>query len=151
MKVLIIMGSETDESVMEVCKDWLLWFGIDSDMVVASAHRNPDMVREIVTQANMKGYSAIVVAAGMAAALPAVCAAYTTLPVFAVPLEGGLTGGTDPLNSVVQTQIGQPVGTLAAGKHGAKNAAILCARVFALKDAKIAQKLTSFETPNHRI
>ena len=151
MKVLIIMGSQTDEGVMSECHNWLNWFGIENNMVVASAHRNPDKVRELMVTAKENGYGAVVAAAGMAAALPGVCAAYTSLPVLGVPLDGGLPGGIDALYSIVQMPAGLPVGTLAVGKAGARNAAVLCARMFALSDEAIAEKLEAFKEGGYRI
>jgi 5-(carboxyamino)imidazole ribonucleotide mutase len=151
MKVMIIMGSKTDEGVMQECSNWLKWFNIENDMVVASAHRNPDKVRELIITAKDKGYGAIVAAAGMAAALPGVCAAYTSLPVLGVPLDGGLPGGIDALYSIVQMPAGLPVGTLAVGKAGARNAAVLCARIFALSDTGVAKRLEEFKANDYRI
>src|SRR5688572_3935682 len=90
MKVLILMGSETDKPVMQEAQNYLQYFNITSDMVVASAHRNPEKVRELVTTAPQNGYGLIIAAAGMAAHLPGVVAAFTSLPVLGVPLEGGL-------------------------------------------------------------
>lgn len=151
MKVMIIMGSQTDDSVMQECSKWLNWFGIENTMVVASAHRNPDKVRELMVGAQGNGYGAVVAAAGMAAALPGVCAAYTSLPVLGVPLEGGLPGGIDALYSIVQMPAGLPVGTLAVGKAGARNAAVMCARMFALSDTAMAAKLDEFKANEYRI
>ena len=151
MKVMIIMGSQTDDSVMQECSKWLDWFGIENTMVVASAHRNPDKVRELMVTAQANGYGAVVAAAGMAAALPGVCAAYTSLPVLGVPLEGGLPGGIDALYSIVQMPAGLPVGTLAVGKAGARNAAVLAARIFALSDAKVAAKVEEFKANEYKI
>lgn len=151
MKVLIIMGSQTDEGVMSECHNWLNWFGIENNMVVASAHRNPDKVRELMVTAKENGYGAVVAAAGMAAALPGVCSAYTSLPVLGVPLDGGLPGGIDALYSIVQMPAGLPVGTLAVGKAGARNAAVLCARMFALSDKAIAERLEEFKQAGYRI
>jgi 5-(carboxyamino)imidazole ribonucleotide mutase len=151
MKVLIIMGSQTDENVMKESQNWLNWFGIENNMIVASAHRNPDKVRELMVTAKENGYGAIIAAAGMAAALPGVCAAYTSLPVLGVPLDGGLPGGIDALYSIVQMPAGLPVGTLAVGKAGARNAAALCARMFALSDNKVAEKLEEFKTNGYKI
>ncbi|MBL7683426.1 MAG: 5-(carboxyamino)imidazole ribonucleotide mutase [Flavipsychrobacter sp.] len=151
MKVMIIMGSATDEAVMSECQKWLNWFGIENNMIVASAHRNPDKVRELMVTAKENGYGAIVAAAGMAAALPGVCAAYTSLPVLGVPLDGGLPGGVDALYSIVQMPAGLPVGTLAVGKAGARNAAVLAARIFALSDAKIAERVEAFKNEGYRI
>lgn len=151
MKVMIIMGSATDEGVMSECQKWLNWFGIENEMIVASAHRNPDKVRDLMVNAKTNGYGAIVAAAGMAAALPGVCAAYTSLPVLGVPLDGGLPGGIDALYSIVQMPAGLPVGTLAVGKAGARNAAVMAARIFALSDTKIAERVEAFKQNEYRI
>jgi 5-(carboxyamino)imidazole ribonucleotide mutase len=151
MKVMIIMGSQTDEAVMSECQNWLNWFGIENNMIVASAHRNPDKVRELMVTARENGYGAVVAAAGMAAALPGVCSAYTSLPVLGVPLDGGLPGGIDALYSIVQMPAGLPVGTLAVGKAGARNAAVLCARMFALSNPAMAEKLEAFKQNGYRI
>ncbi len=151
MKVMIIMGSQSDETVMKECSNWLSWFGIENEMVIASAHRNPDRVRELMVNARANGYGAVVAAAGMAAALPGVCAAYTSLPVLGVPLEGGLQGGIDALYSIVQMPAGLPVGTLAVGKAGARNAAVMAARIFALSDAAVAEKVEAFKAQGYKI
>jgi 5-(carboxyamino)imidazole ribonucleotide mutase len=151
MKVMIIMGSQTDENVMSECSKWLTWFNIENKMIVASAHRNPDKVRELMVTAKDNGYGAIVAAAGMAAALPGVCSAYTSLPVLGVPLDGGLPGGIDALYSIVQMPAGLPVGTLAVGKAGARNAAVLAARIFALSDANVAKRLEEFKAQEYKI
>jgi len=151
MKAMIIMGSQSDEKVMQECSNWLNWFNIENEIVVASAHRNPDKVRELMVTAKEKGFGAVVAAAGMAAALPGVCAAYTSLPVLGVPLDGGLPGGIDALYSIVQMPAGLPVGTLAVGKAGAKNAAVLVARIFALSDAAVAQKVEEFKKNEYKI
>jgi 5-(carboxyamino)imidazole ribonucleotide mutase len=151
MKALIIMGSQSDEHVMNECKNWLNWFGIENTMEVASAHRQPDRVRELMVNAQANGYGVVIAAAGMAAALPGVCAAYTSLPVLGVPLDGGLPGGIDALYSIVQMPAGLPVGTLAVGKAGAKNAAVLAARIFALSDKIIAAKLEEFKSAGYKI
>lgn len=151
MKVMIIMGSKSDESVMQESQNWLNWFGIENEMIVASAHRNPDKVRDLMVNARSNGFGAVIAAAGMAAALPGVCAAYTSLPVLGVPLDGGLPGGIDALYSIVQMPAGLPVGTLAVGKAGARNAAVLCARIFALSDNAIAEKVEAFKAQEYKI
>lgn len=151
MKVMIIMGSKSDESVMQESQNWLNWFGIENEMIVASAHRNPDKVRDLMVNARNNGFGAVIAAAGMAAALPGVCSAYTSLPVLGVPLDGGLPGGIDALYSIVQMPAGLPVGTLAVGKAGARNAAVLCARIFALSDAAIAEKVEAFKAQEYKI
>ena len=145
------MGSKTDEGVMQESSKWLAWFGIENDMVVASAHRNPDKVRELMVTAHSNGYGVVIAAAGMAAALPGVCSAYTSLPVLGVPLDGGLPGGIDALYSIVQMPAGLPVGTLAVGKAGARNAAALAARILALSDDKIAGRVEEFKANDYRI
>ena len=151
MKVMIIMGSQTDDVIMQECSKWLTWFQIPHEMVVASAHRNPDKVRDLMVNAQTNGFGVIIAAAGMAAALPGVCSAYTSLPVLGVPLDGGLPGGIDALYSIVQMPAGLPVGTLAVGKAGARNAAALAARILALSDNKLAQKLEEFKANDYRI
>ena len=151
MKVMIIMGSSSDEAVMKECSNWLTWFGIDNEMVVASAHRNPDRVRDLMVNAKANGFGVVVAAAGMAAALPGVCSAYTSLPVLGVPLDGGLPGGIDALYSIVQMPAGLPVGTLAVGKAGARNAAVLAARIFALSNEAIASKVEEFKGLGYKI
>lgn len=145
------MGSQTDENVMQECSKWLTWFNIENDMIVASAHRNPDKVRDLMVNAQRNGYGVIIAAAGMAAALPGVCSAYTSLPVLGVPLDGGLPGGVDALYSIVQMPAGLPVGTLAVGKAGARNAAALAARILALSDPKIAGRVEDFKAAEYRI
>ncbi len=151
MKVMIIMGSKSDEGVMQESRNWLNWFGIENEMIVASAHRNPDKVRDLMVNAKENGFGAVIAAAGMAAALPGVCSAYTSLPVLGVPLDGGLPGGIDALYSIVQMPAGLPVGTLAVGKAGARNAAVLCARIFALSDAAVAEKVEAFKAREYKI
>lgn len=151
MKVMIIMGSQSDEGVMQESRNWLNWFGIENEMIVASAHRNPDKVRDLMVNAKSNGFGAVIAAAGMAAALPGVCSAYTSLPVLGVPLDGGLPGGIDALYSIVQMPAGLPVGTLAVGKAGARNAAVLCARIFALSDTAVAEKVEAFKAQEYKM
>lgn len=151
MKVLIVIGSQTDEEVMKECSKWLTWFGIEHQMILASAHRNPERVRELMQEARPAGYKIVVAAAGMAAALPGVCAAYTSLPVIGVPLEGGLPGGIDALYSIVQMPAGLPVATVAVGKAGARNAAVLCARIFAVSHPEMEERLEQFKEKEYRI
>jgi 5-(carboxyamino)imidazole ribonucleotide mutase len=104
-----------------------------------------------MVNAKGNGYGVVIAAAGMAAALPGVCSAYTSLPVLGVPLDGGLSGGIDALYSIVQMPAGLPVGTLAVGKAGARNAAVLAARILALSDAAIAEKVEAFKQNEYRI
>ncbi|HVB04566.1 MAG TPA: 5-(carboxyamino)imidazole ribonucleotide mutase [Chitinophagaceae bacterium] len=151
MKALIIIGSETDKTIMEETRQYLDFFGIENTLEVASAHRTPDRVREMASGAEKNGFSLIITAAGMAAALPGVVAAYTSLPVLGVPLEGGLPGGLDALYATVQMPAGVPVGTLAVGKAGARNAAILTARIFALTDKSVASRLETFRQQGYKL
>ena len=143
-KVLILLGSTSDEAVMSETVRYLDWFGIKNDMIVASAHRDPEKVTKLTTEAGTNGYNVIIAAAGMAAALPGVVAAHTDLPVLGVPLEGGLQGGIDALYSIVQMPAGIPVGTLAVGKAGARNAAVLAARIIKLSDSSLDAKFDEF-------
>lgn len=125
--------------------------GVQADMIVASAHRDPDKVFELTSTAESKGYQVMIAAAGMAAALPGVVAAKTNLSVLGVPLEGGLPGGIDALYSIVQMPPGIPVGTLAVGKTGAKNAAILAARIIALSNDSVKKKLEEFKGMGYKL
>ncbi|HEY6082461.1 MAG TPA: 5-(carboxyamino)imidazole ribonucleotide mutase [Chitinophagaceae bacterium] len=151
MKVLIIIGSETDRPVMQESQNYLGYFGIENELLVASAHRTPDKVRKAALEAKNNGFGVVITAAGMAAALPGVVAAYTSLPVLGVPLEGGLPGGIDALYSIVQMPPGLPVGTLAVGKAGARNAAIMAARILALENKTVAEKLEAFKQNGYRL
>lgn len=150
-KVLILMGSKNDTNVMDECGKYLEWFGIESDAIVASAHRDPHKVAELTENAEANGYACIIGGAGMSAALPGVIAAHTSLPVFGVPIASGMPSGMDALLSIVQMPPGLPVGCLAVGKAGARNAAILCARVIALNDASVKEKLEEFKGMGYRL
>lgn len=150
-KVLILLGSKSDEPIMSASVQYLEWFGIEADMQVASAHRDPKKVVALTEGARENGFSVIIAAAGMAAALPGVVAAHTDLPVLGVPLPGGLQGGVDALYSIVQMPSGIPVGTLAVGKAGAKNAAVLAARIIALEDKAVLAKLGDFQEKGFKL
>jgi phosphoribosylaminoimidazole carboxylase PurE protein len=143
-KVAILLGSKSDEQVMQGCADYLTKFGISFDLKVSSAHRQPDETAAFVKQAEHSGYSLIIAAAGMAAHLAGVAASHTTLPVIGIPLEGSALNGVDALYSTVQMPAGIPVATVAIGSAGAKNAAVLAAEILALHDAAIKQKLVEF-------
>lgn len=132
------MGSGSDMEVMQKAVDLLKDFGIDSQVEVASAHRTPQKVLALVKSAE-KDCDAIIAGAGMAAHLPGVVAAYTTLPVIGVPLESKALAGFDALYSIVQMPPGVPVACVAIG--GAKNAAILAAQMLSLKHPQIKQQL----------
>ena len=122
MKVAIIMGSNSDWPILEPAEKTLKEFGVEVEVVVASAHRTPDQVHEFAAGARDRGVEAIIAAAGLAAHLGGVIAAYTTLPVIGIPISGGPLKGMDALLSFVQMPSGVPVATMAI--DGAKNAAI---------------------------
>lgn len=139
------MGSESDRPAIESSLEYYKYFGIQADVLVLSAHRNPDKVAEFARQAQPNGYAVLVACAGMAAHLGGVIAAHTTLPVIGVPLDGSALNGVDALYSMVQMPAGVPVATMAIGKAGAKNAAVLAAQIIALADESIANKLKEFK------
>ncbi len=142
--VAILLGSKSDEQVMQGCTEYLTKFGISYDLQVLSAHRNPDVTAAFVRGAEGMGYKLVIAAAGMAAHLPGVAASYTTLPVIGVPLEGSALHGVDALYAIVQMPAGIPVATVAIGSSGAKNAAVLAAEILALSDASLREKLIAF-------
>jgi 5-(carboxyamino)imidazole ribonucleotide mutase len=142
--VSILLGSKTDEPVMQACSEYLNRFGISHDLNILSAHRQPDETAAFVKQAEAKGYRVFIAAAGMAAHLPGFVASLTTLPVIGVPLEGSSLNGLDALYSIVQMPAGIPVATVAVGSAGAKNAAVLAAEILALNDNGVKQKLIEF-------
>lgn len=144
-RVAIMLGSRTDEQVMQGCVDVLTKFGIDHEMRILSAHRNPEEVAAYVKGAEGAGIRVFIAAAGMAAHLPGVVAAYTTLPVIGVPLEGSALNGVDALYAIVQMPSGVPVATVAIGAAGAKNAGVLAAQILALSDPEIRSKLAAFK------
>ncbi len=127
-QVGIIMGSASDSEVMNYCVETLNEHNISFDIIVASAHRDPDKVRTWVLNAKQRGNKIIIAAAGMAAALPGVVAAYTDLPVIGVPMNSGLNG-LDSLLSISQMPRGVPVACMSIGKHGAVNAALFAKRI----------------------
>ena len=142
IKVMIITGSESDLPRMEQSKEMLASLGISSELVVASVHRSPEKVSALVKEAEESGTEVIIAGAGMSAALPGVVAAYTDLPVIGVPLDSGMPGGIDALFSIVQMPTGIPVAAVAV--NGAKNAAVLAARILALKDPQIRATLKDY-------
>jgi 5-(carboxyamino)imidazole ribonucleotide mutase len=129
----IILGSESDWETMLSCSEKLDEIGIHHDMVVASAHRDPENVTEHIKNWEAKGYKIIIAAAGMAAALPGVVASQTNLPVIGVPMKSDLLG-IDSLLSIVQMPKGVPVACMSVGKHGAVNAALYAKRILDLMD-----------------
>lgn len=150
-KAAILMGSESDRTVVEAGLPYFEFFGIPVDVKVMSAHRNPEMVQEFARNARANGYGVIIGCAGMAAHLPGVVAAYTTLPVIGVPLAGSDLHGVDALYSIVQMPAGVPVACMAIGKAGIRNAAVITAEIFALSDQNIADKLDAFKQKGCRL
>ena len=120
-------------------------------MIVASAHRNPEQGAELRTSPEAEGYDCIIAAAGMAAALPGVVAAHSALPVLGVPIASGMPSGMDALLSIVQMPPGLPVGCLAVGGAGAKNAAVMAARIIALNNPTIREKLNAFKALGYKL
>jgi 5-(carboxyamino)imidazole ribonucleotide mutase len=136
----IILGSTSDLPLMESCVKVLEEFGIGHEVKVCSAHRNPKGVMEWATSARGRGIKVVIAAAGGAAHLPGVVAAWTDLPVIGVPVPTQYLGGEDSLYSIVQMPAGIPVATVAIGEAGAKNAAWLAARILGLTDPTIEKK-----------
>ena len=139
MKVAVIMGSKSDSDKMAAAAETLAHFGIEADVHVLSAHRNPDQVADLARSGRDNGYVAFICGAGMAAALPGVVAAHTTLPVVGVPLSGSALSGVDALYATVQMPKGVPVATVAI--DGAQNAALLVVEMLAITDRALADKL----------
>jgi 5-(carboxyamino)imidazole ribonucleotide mutase len=139
--VAIIMGSQSDWATMRHAAETLEALGIPHKRLIVSAHRTPDRLYEFAKGAKAAGYKVIIAGAGGAAHLPGMTAAMTPLPVFGVPVESKALGGVDSLYSIVQMPAGIPVGTLAIGRSGAINAALLAAAVLALSDEAVASRL----------
>lgn len=150
-EVLILIGSESDKDYASEAERYLNWFGISCRTVVASAHRTPQKVIDTLRQAEQDGARVVIAMAGMAAHLPGVVAAHTHLPVIGVPLPGGVMDGLDALLSVAQMPAGVPVACMAVGKAGARNAAVLAARIIALQDNKVREKLKVFAAQEYKI
>ena len=142
--VAIIMGSQSDWATMKHAADTLDRLGIAHDDRIVSAHRTPARLYDFATTARAKGYRVIIAGAGGAAHLPGMAAAMTSLPVFGVPVESKALSGQDSLLSIVQMPAGIPVGTLAIGKAGAVNAALLAASVLSLSDTPLADRLDAW-------
>lgn len=140
----LIMGSKSDWETMQHAAEMLTELGVPFEKQVVSAHRTPDLLFQYAEQAETNGLQIIIAGAGGAAHLPGMVAAKTTLPVLGVPVESKAMKGMDSLLSIVQMPAGIPVGTLAIGNAGAKNAAILAASILALHDDKIKAKLKAF-------
>ena len=142
--VAIIMGSQSDWSTMRHAAEALDALGVSHEALIVSAHRTPQRLYDFATGAKAAGYKVIVAGAGGAAHLPGMAAALTPLPVFGVPVESKALSGQDSLLSIVQMPAGIPVGTLAIGRAGAVNAALLAAAVLALTDDALADRLDAY-------
>ncbi|WP_063694063.1 5-(carboxyamino)imidazole ribonucleotide mutase [Bradyrhizobium stylosanthis] len=142
--IAIIMGSQSDWDTMRHAADTLAALGVPADTRIVSAHRTPDRLFAFAKGAKAAGYKVIIAGAGGAAHLPGMAAALTELPVLGVPVESKTLKGVDSLHSIVQMPAGIPVGTLAIGKAGAINAALLAAAVLALSDPALSDRLTAW-------
>lgn len=141
MKVAIIMGSNSDWPILEPAEKTLKEFGVEVEVVVASAHRTPNLVHEFAAGARDRGVEVIIAAAGLAAHLGGVIAAFTTVPVIGIPIAGGPLNGMDALLSFVQMPPGIPVATMAI--NGAKNAAIYAVQMLSIKYPELVEKLAA--------
>lgn len=155
--VAVIMGSQSDWETMRNAAETLDALGVTYESRIISAHRTPDRMAAFAKAAGADGFKVIIAGAGGAAHLPGMTASMTPLPVFGVPIQSSALSGKDSLLSIVQMPAGIPVGTLAIGKAGAINAALLAAAVLALSDNKLAERLDAWrdkqtnaiaETPN---
>jgi 5-(carboxyamino)imidazole ribonucleotide mutase len=143
-KVLILMGSDSDLSTMEETVRVLTDFGVPLEIHVSSAHRSPEKTSKLAREAEGRGIQIVICAAGVAAHLAGVVAAETRLPVVAVPMLGGALNGVDALYSMVQMPAGIPVGTMAIGKAGAKNAGLFAVQILSLADPALRSKFAEF-------
>lgn len=150
-RILILIGSASDRDYFDGIERFTDFFGIDYEIAVLSAHRNADDLRVRLAKTKDDGTQIVIAAAGMAAHLAGVCAAETLLPVIGVPLPGSALSGLDALLSTVQMPSGVPVATVAIGRAGAQNAIVLAARILALQDSSIAEKLIAFKAKGARL
>ena len=142
--VAIIMGSQSDWATMRHAAETLAGLGIGHESLIVSAHRTPERLYDFARNAKARGYKVVIAGAGGAAHLPGMTASLTPLPVFGVPVESKALSGQDSLLSIVQMPAGIPVGTLAIGRAGAVNAALLAAAVLALTDEALAERLDAY-------
>lgn len=146
VRVSVVMGSRSDWETMAAAGELLEELGVPFETLVVSAHRTPERLFAFAKDAEGRGVQVIIAGAGGAAHLPGMVASMTTLPVLGVPVQSKALNGLDSLLSIVQMPAGVPVGTLAIGQAGAKNAALLAASILALGDAKIAEKLKAYRS-----
>ena len=145
-RVGVIMGSRSDLPTMENAIEVLKRFGVDYEVKIVSAHRTPELMFEYAKSAKERGIKVIIAGAGGAAHLPGMVSSLTPLPVIGVPVQSKALSGWDSLLSIVQMPGGIPVGTVAIGNSGAKNAGILASEIIALMDEEVAAKLEKFRT-----
>ena len=143
-KVGIVMGSDSDMPVMAKAADILEKLGIDYEMTIISAHREPDVFFEYAKSAESKGFKVIIAGAGMAAHLPGMCAAIFPMPVIGIPMHTTSLGGRDSLYSIVQMPSGIPVATVAI--NGGANAGLLAAKILATEDAALRERLKAYSS-----
>jgi 5-(carboxyamino)imidazole ribonucleotide mutase len=143
-RVGIIMGSQSDWATLRHAADTLDHLGAPHETLIVSAHRTPDRLADYARGARARGLQVIIAGAGGAAHLPGMCAAWTPLPVLGVPVQSQALSGMDSLLSIVQMPAGIPVGTLAIGRAGAVNAALLAAAILALADPDLASRLDAY-------
>ena len=143
-RVGIVMGSDSDMPVMSKAADILEQLGVDYEMTIISAHREPDVFFEYAKTAESRGFKVIIAGAGMAAHLPGMCAAIFPMPVIGIPMHTSSLGGRDSLYSIVQMPSGIPVATVAIG--GGVNAGLLAARILAVSDAELLGRLQEYTT-----
>lgn len=148
--VSIIMGSKSDWPTMKHAADVLEEFGVPLESKIVSAHRTPDLLFEFAKSAESRGIEVIIAGAGGAAHLPGMCASQTVLPVLGVPVESRALKGLDSLLSIAQMPAGVPVGTLAIGEAGAKNAALLAISILGNSRPDLRKKLAAFRTRQTR-
>ena len=144
-KVAFLIGSVSDKKTVEYSLEYFDYFNIDAEIIVMSAHRNPNEVHKFASNAKVNGYVTLICGAGMSAHLAGAVKANTILPVIGVPLPGGMMDGLDSLLSTVNMPKGVPVATTSVGKAGAINAAILAAEIIALNDSEMTEKLVKFK------
>lgn len=146
----ILMGSDSDLSIMQEAAAMLQEFGIDYEMTIASAHRSPKKVFEYSQSAEKRGLKVLIAGAGWAAHLAGVVASHTTLPVIGVPIDSSPLKGFDALLATAQMPGGVPVATMSLGKGGAKNAGVFAAQIIAVADVKVANRLKVFKVEMER-
>ncbi|MBE8189523.1 MAG: 5-(carboxyamino)imidazole ribonucleotide mutase [Candidatus Thioglobus sp.] len=144
IKVGVIMGSKSDWPTMKYAAEMLQKLGVAHEVKVISAHRTPDLMFEYAAKASQRGLKVIIAGAGGAAHLPGMVAAKTIVPVLGVPVKSKALSGQDSLLSIAQMPAGVPVGTLAIGEAGAKNAGILAAQIVANEDENVKTKVADF-------